>query len=530
MTRILLVALTLGVTAVAWAQDGAAGAPVPYSPSLASLLPALAAIVLALTTRQVLVSLAGGIWLGAALLHGVWLSLPRSADLLVAVAADADHVKVIVFTLALGGLVGVVAGAGGTAGVVKAVSGFARTPRSASITTWVMGMLVFFDDYASTLLVGNTMRPITDAARVSREKLSFIVDSTAAPIASLALVSSWIGYEVSTMGDALKTAGINQDPYQLFLQGLSSRFYPIFALVFVLMVAWTGRDFGPMRAAERRARHQGKLLRDGAAPLMDAHVLEEAAELNAPPPRAWLAVVSIGALVVGVLASMAVLGADASYDALIYGSMTGVLVALVSATASRALTLDGAMNALARGVRSMTLAILVLVLAWGIGQTMKNLQAGQYVADLVGHSLPAWSLPTITFLLAALMALATGTSWGTMAILFPIVVPVAATHAADPAFATILLGSTSAVLAGAVFGDHCSPISDTTVLSSVASAADLVDHTRTQLPYAALCGAVSVVAGTLPMGLGVPPAVCLLVGVGLLWALLRGLGRTVDAA
>lgn len=500
------------------------------APDALSLLPAVLAIALALVTRQVLISLLGGILAGAMLLSGAALGPAATLDLLVGVIADADHVKIIVFTLGMGGMVGVAAQAGGTRGIVERVAGVARSARSASLATWAMGICIFFDDYASTLLVGNTMRPITDRVRISREKLSYIVDSTAAPIASIAIVSTWIGFEVSQLGDAMKASGIEGSAYEIFLAGIPGRFYPILALAFVGMIAWSRRDFGPMLAAERRARTEGHLIRPGGSPLMDDSLVDEVEDSGDVPPRAWLAVAPVLGLVGTVLAVLQHKGADASYDALLYGSGFGSLVAVVGAVTVRALTVKRALDAYVIGVRAMTMAIMVLVLAWGIGKVMSDLHSGQYVAGLVGEALPAWSLPTVTFLISAVMALATGSSWGTMTILFPIVIPVVAVHGTGPEVHALLMTTASGVLAGSVFGDHCSPISDTTVLSSIASAADHVDHTRTQIPYALLCAAVSVLFGTLPAGFGVPSLVLLALCLAVLWGVLRVVGEVVPDA
>ena len=527
---------------------------VPVIAGWLSLLPAILAILLALTTRQVLLSLLGGVILGAGLIHqSIAAASPRALDIVIAVLADSDHMKIIVFTMLMGGMVGVISANGGTIGVVNAVAKRAKTVFSGSIATWALGLLIFFDDYASTLVIGTTMRPVTDRLRISREKLSYMVDSTAAPIASLALISTWIGYEVSLLADALKASGIERDAYEVFLSGLSSRFYQIYALAFVFIVAWLGRDFGPMLTAEQRARRDGLLLREGAEPLMDANLLEDADRLKNSTPRAWLAVVPLVVLITTVLVVLVGTGLDAavadpdayrkatdrgavawmgfimsnaaSYDALVYAGGASITAALLSSISVGALTIRTGIEAFVRGLQAMLLAVVVLCLAWSIGNVMDSLHAGPYVAQVVGQSVPAWSLGIIAFLLAAFMALATGTSWGTMAILFPIVIPVAAIHAGTPGFETVLLSSSSAVLAGAVFGDHCSPISDTTVLSSIASAADLLDHTRTQAPYAVLCAAVSIFIGYLPYGLGVPAPLLLVIGLVVLVLFMRFVGR-----
>ena len=529
-------------------------------PSLAgiwSLLPALFAIGLALISRQVLLSLLGGVWLGAWLLFGgPIVAIPRSLDFLVTVASDADRVKIMVFTLLMGGMVGVITASGGTAGIVALVVKYAKGARSASLATWGMGMLVFFDDYASSLLVGSTMRPVTDRFRVSREKLAYLVDSTAAPIASLALISTWVGYEVSLLGDAMAAANIQRDAYDVFIKGVPSRFYQIFALLFVVFVAATGRDFGPMLKAERRARHEGKPIRDGGEPLMDTGLMEEAEELASVTPRWWLAIGPIGLLVCTVLVHLwstghtaglgdlvnyqaakadgyirwfgYILSNAASYDALLYASAFGAGSAIVLALVTRSLGVKSSIDSLVRGVRAMSMAIMVLILAWSIGKIMDDLRAGAYVASVLAETLPAWSIPTLTFLLAGLIALATGTSWGTMAILFPIVIPLVASHQGLPHFDSLLLGSSSAILGGAVFGDHCSPISDTTVLSSIACASDHVDHTQTQAPYALACATVSIVIGYIPLGFGFSPWLSMILGLAALFGLLRLIGRSPE--
>lgn len=532
---------------------------VPMLDGLWSLLPAIFAVALALITRQVLLALFGGVWLGAALLYGSALAaFPRSLDLLIQVVADADKIKVIVFTLLMGGMVGIISASGGTSGVVEALAKRARTARSGQVSTWLLGMIIFFDDYASALLVGTTMRPITDRLKISREKLAYIVDSTAAPITSLALVSTWIGYEVSVMGEALAASGIERDAYSVFISGMLSRFYPIYALLFVLIIALSGRDFGAMLRAERRARREGKVIRDGGAPLLDASMVEDAERMKSATPRWWLAVLPIAALVgvvitvlwtTGMTAAEAsaasfaaakqegfvrtlgfVLGNAASYDALVYGGGAGAAVAIAATLGARALGLSLTLDAFVRGLRAMALAIIVLCLAWSIGKVMDRLAAGPFVASVIGGEVPPWALPTITFLLGAIVSFATGTSWGTIAILFPIVTPVVALHGGAPGFETLLFGTTSAVLAGAVFGDHCSPISDTTVLASIATSSDHVDHTRTQIVYAGVCGAAAVVFGTLPMGFGVPPWILLLLGLAFLIAVARFVGRRPEDA
>ncbi len=542
--------LVLGIAGASPAIAGGAEAQGP-GPGPWSLLPALVAIVLALVVRQVLVALFAGILVGAALLEGrVGGAFSSSLDVVIAALADADHVKVMVFTLLMGGLVGLISDNGGARGLLAWAQHRARTPQQGMLTTWILGMLVFIDDYASTLLVGSTMRPVTDRLRISREKLAYIVDSTSAPITSLALVSTWVGYELSVLQDALTASDVSVGAYEVFVSGLPSRFYPWLALAMVGIVAVTGRDFGPMWRAEQRARTTGAVLRPGGTALMDAETFGDDGSARARP---WLGAIPILVLLVavgGVLTSTgleavrsdpvgwsttqsqgalrtlgAVLGAASSFDALVYGSALAVIVGLVLTIGTRSLGLEPAVESVLRGMRATLVAVVVLVLAWGIGDVMSRLQAGPYVAAALGPAVPAWTLPTLVFVSAGLLAFATGTSWGTMAILFPVIVPVVAVHQAETWFLPLLVSSSSSVLAGAVFGDHCSPISDTTILSSVACAADHVDHVRTQAPYALTVALVSVVFGTFPVGLGLGPGWGLGLGFVALVVGMRRFGR-----
>jgi Na+/H+ antiporter NhaC len=465
--------------------------------------------------------------------------------------ADPDHVSIVVFSLLLGGMVGIVSRSGGMVGLVEALTPYATNSRRGQLVTWILGILVFFDDYANTLLVGNTMRPVTDRLKISREKLAYIVDSTAAPISSIALVSTWIGYEVSLIGDSLKAIG--EDPsraYSIFIQSLPYRFYPILALLFGLMVACSLRDLGPMLRAERRAC-SGKKLAEAALPLSDF----EGSALKPPEgkPKRWInallpvlvvLIVTFAGLWFTGRASFAdgaapqdglqgigeIFGAGDSFKALLWGSLAGCLTALLLAAAQRILSIAEGISAWLNGMKSMIAAMVILILAWVIAAICSDLNTSGYmVASLSEHIVPG-VLPALVFILAALTSFATGTSWGTMGILIPLTVPtafgVAQAAGLDPSSAhAILLGAVSSVLAGAIFGDHCSPISDTTILSSMSAGCDHVDHVRTQLPYAIVVGVVGVTLCDLPSGFGLSPYVCLLLGCIVLGALLRWLGR-----
>ncbi|MQA89258.1 MAG: Na+/H+ antiporter NhaC family protein [Gemmatimonas sp.] len=533
-----------------------------FLPGWLSIVPPLLAILFALIFREVVVSLFAGIWLGALFMAGLnpLTATLRSLDrfILGGLANDPDRIAIAMFSLLLGGMVGVMTRSGGTNGIVEALSPYSTSQRRGQVMTWLAGIVIFFDDYANTLIVGNTMRPVTDRLRISREKLAYIVDSTAAPMAAIALVSTWVGFEISLIATALEGAAANADPsaqanllegarnpFNVFLHSIPYLFYPILALCFVLMVALTQRDFGPMLAAERRATRGQGVMRPGSTPIADP-----AAAVPEPPagaPHRWYnAVLPIVAVVIAALAGIVftglagvegtdfavwdVVGAGDPFRSLLWASFAGCFVAIGLAVAMRILSVHQAMEAWLGGLRSMLLAIVILVLAWGLGGVTEALGTGTYLADLLSGALPLPMLPVLVFLVAAATSFATGTSWGTMAILFPVVIPLAVAMGAGIGFDggenyTILLGSISSIMAGSLFGDHCSPISDTTVLSSMASSCDHIDHVRTQLPYAVLVAVVSMLVGDIPTAYGISPWISIGTGLLVLYFVLWLFGR-----
>jgi Na+/H+ antiporter NhaC len=483
------------------------------NPGLLSLLPALLAVTLALATRNVVLSLAVACWSAATIL----LLNPLTAIVhvvdpwLVESMADSDNMKVILFSLFVAGTVGILSKGKGTDALVRVLVKLARTRRTGMFTTWLAGMLVFFDDYANCLIVGSSMRALSDRLKISREKLAYIVDSTAAPIASLALVSTWIGYEVGLMDQGLEAAGQDIEAYAFFVEGIGYRFYSLFTIVFVGAIAITGRDFGPMRKAEALAAKglptEGSLTTEAPVQVDDPKI---------PLSRALLAVLPIATLLFvtgfvlfrdGLAGApdgarfFEVLGAADGYVATLKGSLAGLLVAAGLALAMRALTLKQTFNAGLTGMTGLFEALVVLFFAWALGTAMGELGAADYLVGVLGDRLPASGLPTAVFLVAAATAFATGSSFGTMGIVMPIVIPLSFALSDDP---MIPLAASGAVLSGACWGDHCSPISDTTILSSIGAGCEVTAHVKTQLPYALACGTIAVFLGTVPAGMGVP--------------------------
>ena len=513
-----------------------------------SLLPPLLAITLALVFRDVLVALAVGVWMGTTMIAGnPAAGFLRLIDTNVRDAlSEPDHVAIIIFSMLLGGMVGVISRSGGALGVVRALEPLATTPRRAQVVTWLMGVLIFFDDYSNTLIVGNTMRPVTDRHLVSREKLAFLVDSTAAPVACIALVSTWIGYEVSLVGDALSKTGSDLNPFSIFLASIPYAFYPFFALAAALAITALGRDWGPMLRAERRAR-EGELLAMTAQPLAD-YESSALAPKEGTKCRWWNAAVPVVLVVAVTLVGLyqtgrssllaagdtsrslsRIIGASDSFTVLLWASLIGLIAAIVLAVGQDILGVREAMAATVEGFKSMFMAFVVLTLAWSLGQVCTDLATAEFLRQAVGPSLPGAFLPVAVFLVAAAVSFATGTSWGTMAILTPLAVPWALeAGVGDP---QILSGTVAAILGGSVFGDHCSPISDTTILSSMASGCDHVDHVRTQLPYALFAAGVALILGYLPEAVhGIPPWALLIVGTAAIVAWTRLVGRPTGEA
>lgn len=541
------------------ASTGVVEASFRTLPGWLSLLPPLLAIALALITREVLVSLFLGVVSGALIYTGFvpTTAIARTIDrYLVQAMADGDHASIVIFTTLLGGMVALITKSGGTAGVIERLKPYATSARRGQLATWAMGLTVFFDDYANTLIVGPTMRPITDRLKISREKLAYIVDSTAAPVVCLIPISTWVGFEIGLVGDAFRGLGLQLDAYTSFLRSIPYRFYPIFAIFTVAMVAWTGRDFGPMRRAEQRARTEGKVLDDNATPMAD-YTGEDMLPKDGTPSRAINAVLPILTVVVvtviGLYRSGAadqeraagtgtfawlqqVLENANSYHALLWASLASVIVALVLPVAQRILRLAEAVEAMVAGFKAMMMALIVLLLAWSLGAVCSDLRTADYLVGLSGGLLSPSLVPALTFLLAAGIAFATGAAWGAMGILTPLVIPIAhnlmiqsGMRVDEPTYVALLSATIAAVLSGAVWGDHCSPISDTTILSSMASGCDHIAHVRTQLPYALTVGGVAVVIGNLAAGFGVRPWISLPLGMAIIAVLVTGLGRRQEA-
>ncbi len=530
-------------------------------PMWLSVIPPMVAIGLALLFKEVISSLFFGILSGAFIAGGMRIEslyyLLRSvwdvaSSFLIAALNDSGHLSVIIFSLLVGGMVSIISRNGGMAGVVRRLSVFAKDRMSAQMSTYVLGIAIFFDDYANTLIVGNTMREVTDRFGVSREKLAYLVDATAAPIASVAFITTWIGAELDYIDGGLQAIlnfPLDVTPYAVFLSSLRFSFYPILTLIFMFLLIRSRRDYGPMAKAEAAAARKHverievqKQEAKGESPVVtfdnDEFTPVERAPLKARyailPVATVIAVTMYGLLDTG-LTSLAgdiaglglptasigdlwagaglidgqslgffrklgvVIGAADSYVALLWASLSGVLVALAITLGARIMSLEKSMETLLHGFGTMLPALVILTLAWSLASATEQLHTADFLTELLTGRVSPYLLPGIVFVMAALISFSTGSSWSTMAILYPIMIPatwnLATAYGMDQSHAyALMLNVIATVLSASVLGDHCSPISDTTILSSLASRCDHLQHVKTQLPYALTVGAFALAA------------------------------------
>jgi len=475
--------------------------PVQQRPSWLRLLPPILAIGLAILFRDVTVSLVLAIFAGCLLFFSLskfYLAVPAFCETMVQQVADHDHASVILFTVLLGAMIGVMNDSGGTRAAIDWLAQFARTRRRGMVLTWLMGLLVFFDDYANTMLIGGAMRPLSDRLRFSRAKLAFLIDSTAAPIAGLA-ISTWTAFEIDQVAAGFTAEGIEADAVGFFWSTIPFRIYPILAIAVVAAVAFSGRDFGAMLRAEENQKVQEAV----------THELRAGSSV-------WLAAIPVLVLVLITVTGF-ILDVDA-YNLLLVASFVASSIAFVLAWAFRQLKLEDCSRSWTKGISSMIPAVVILILAWGVSAVCRTdrLDTAGYIISVIGNSIHPELLPSIAFVSAGAIAVAIGSSFTTMALLVPMLLPLAwnllggqPETVNDPVFAATI----GAILAGAIFGDHCSPISDTTVLSSAAAGCEHLQHVATQLPYALLTAVASVLLGYLPIGFGIPWWICLPVAV-----------------
>ncbi len=458
-------------------------------PTWVSLLPPLLAITLAIVTRQVYLSLAGGIWLGWSILEG-WnplTGLARAIDGSVAVLSDPGDAKVLLFTLVIGALIATVEASGGVRGFVRYLETrrWVDSAKKAQLLAWIVGVVVFVESNITVLVAGSVARPLFDRFRTSREKLAYLIDSTSAPICILIPMNAWGAYNLAI----LSGLGV-ENPLQILLQAIFLNFYAIAAVLLALATVIWGLDLGPMKKAEERTAG-GQVLWPGARPMIDEAILSP--EPNAKiPPRAFNMVIPIAAMVVMMPVALLITGGGDLREgegptSVLWAVLFGLGVAWALLLAQRGASVDELTRTGLKGAGGLVPLALILLLALTLGDVAVELGTGQYVARVTQGVLPPVAFLPLVFLVSGGIAFSIGSSWGTFAIMLPIAVPAAEVMGYP------LAPFVAASLAGGIFGDHSSPISDTTIISSMAAATDHIDHVRTQLPYALIAGAVAIV-------------------------------------
>ena len=486
-----------------------------------SLLPPLIAVVVAAFFRSLVGALVSAFALGSFLAYGLnplATGVLALNDFLYEPVVSQFSGLIILFLFALVGMVHVMSRSGGLAGLVKAMAVFAKGRRRTKLAVGLGGLLFFFDDYSNTVVLGTTMQKLSDRWKISREKLAYLVDSTTAPVAGVALLSTWVAYEAWLVGSVSKDLGMEGSGYGLLIEMLPMRFYCIGTLIFLFLSSAMGRDFGPMLKAERRAWREGKVIADDHRTLgiLPSQSIEPD---EGTRPSAWNALIPIGVVVVSIVSGILLLGShrmeqsgevfalgsfsswrsafgSAVFDpgnakgpgampVLLLAAVLGGLVSIALPVFQGILSLRDAGRAYVKGMPTMWMAIFILGMTWSMQAICDTLGTADYLVALLGGNMPLWLLPLLAFCVAAGMSFATGTSWGTMGILIPLILPMAAEMGAtEPAYQFLYFLSAAAILDGAIFGDHCSPISDTTALSSIATGCDHIAHVSTQLYYA----------------------------------------------
>jgi Na+/H+ antiporter NhaC len=467
-------------------------------PTWYSILPPVLAIILAIWSKQVILSLTAGIWMGHTLLNqfNPLAGITQGLDGMINVFTSPDDARVIIFTLLIGPLIATIEHSGGVRGFVH----YLETRRwvhngvRAQFLAWGTGLIIFVESSITLLVAGSVSRPLFDRYKVSREKLAYLIDATSAPVCVMIPLNAWGAFIVSLVA----STGID-NPLQVFIAAVPHNLYAIVAILLAGVVIWKNINIGPMKKAEERTQG-GDILWPDAVPLVDVSAeQQDPEELEINIPSASLMILPILAMIVMMPIGLYVTGDGDIIEgsgsvAVLWSVCFAIAVAWIMTLAKGDSSVGELMRIFMKGAGSLLPIAIILLLALALGDVAQTLGTGVYVANLVGENIPPVLLAPLVFLVSAFIAFSVGSSWGTFAIMIPIAVPIATTLGLP---VPLLLG---AAISGAIFGDHASPISDTTVLASMASATDHIDHVRTQLPYALLAAGIAAI-GFLLIGL-----------------------------
>jgi Na+/H+ antiporter NhaC len=466
-------------------------------PGWTSILPPVCAIALAIISRQVILSLLAGIWLGWWLLGdgNPLTALAAAIEGVVAVLGNAGDARVIAFALVIGAMIATMERTGGVRGFVAWLERrrWVNNARRAEWLAWSIGIVVFIESSLTLLVAGAVSRPLFDRFRISRERLAYLIDSTSAPVCILIPLNAWGAFNLGLLGNTELS-----DPLATFVRAIPLNFYSILAVALAAAAIAFRWNFGPMARAEARTR-DGQVLWPHAAPLVDPSLIGQGPHDDSAVPGPAFMLAPVGVMVAVVPLGLYVTGngnpaAGSGSTSVLWAVLAGVATIWALALIRQRRRLEELMEVSLKGAGGLLPVAIILLLALALGDVTDALGTGEFVSRLVSSNVPAPLLPALVFLVSCFIAFAIGSSWGTFAIVIPIAIPMALALGIEPA---LLLG---AVLSGAVFGDHASPISDTTVVASMAAATDHIDHVRTQLPYALVAAAVAL-AGYLVVGL-----------------------------
>lgn len=488
-----------------------------------SIIPPLLAILLAFTTQQVVTSLAIAIIAGGFLtclqysptsLIDYFAGFKHTAIFVTDTVTNIDNLQILAFIPPVFVMIELIVASGGFMGVINWLLKYVKGKTSAQLATAFLGIACFIDDYTNAMIVGSAMRPVTDKFGISREKLAFIVDATSAPITGLAAISTWIVYEVGLFTAVGKQIGIDQDGYSMFFDSLCFRFYCILMIVFVLLQIISKKEFGPMKKAEQ---NQPLPISSDGKHDIGLEIPKQGHPLCAIIPLFGLVSFHLTGLWIygGGLEKMNNGGSFTSFlywrqviadvpnttVILDFASLFGLSLALICIVLTKSLSLSSIQKCFYTGIKKSLIPCIILILAWSLKNSSNSLSTGEFLATLLSGRISPWLFSPLLFIVASMISFSTGTSYGTMAILIPTAIPVA--FALDGnAYGLTTIISLAAILDGAIFGDHCSPISDTTILSSISSQCKLIKHVRTQLPYSLFIGSIALLIGYLPAALG----------------------------
>lgn len=454
-----------------------------------SVLPVLLAVTVSIIYKNVILALFASVLMGVLILvsgHPILGVTTMIKDYFFVQLTDSYNAAVLVLLVFIGGFIALMEKSGGAAAFAKKVTHIIDNRTKVQISAWIGGIIIFFSDLGTPLIVGPVFEPLFDKLRVSREKLAWIIDSTASPVAVLVPFIGWGVYIMGLIQKEYETLKIAESDWTAFMQSIPFNIYSILAVIMVPIIAYTGYEFSAMAKAEKRTQETGELYWEHSKPLRKPEAINSA---NSSPILIWLPLLVLFVTLFGILAPLGfpfkkVSGGDFR-TALSTGYLFAAITLMVLMLNYKVKSFEETFNIYIQGMSKMMYVAIILILAWSLSAVGTELGTANYITQLAKGTLPPWAAPAMVFLVGAIMSFATGSSWGTYAILMPLVIPMAYALG-SPIHACI-----GAVLSGGMFGDHCSPISDTTILASTGAGCDHVDHVKTQLPYSLLNGFIS---------------------------------------